>query len=134
VHETFVKLARASELAAADRGHFYSLAARAMRQILLDDVRRRGAARRPPGDRLRVVEEVAAPVQAPLPELLAVDDALRRLERLDPQLGRLVELRVFGGLTLEEIAVIEARSVASLKRDWKKARAFLARELAGDPA
>jgi DNA-directed RNA polymerase specialized sigma24 family protein len=71
-------------------------------------------------------------VEAPLEELLAIDAALAKLERLDPGLGRLVEWRVFAGLTLEEIAAFANRSPASLKRDWQKARAFLARELVGE--
>jgi RNA polymerase sigma factor (TIGR02999 family) len=130
VHEVYLKFTRASELAAGDRHHFFSLAARAMRQVLVDHVRRRTADRRPDPARGRPLDGLEIPVAAPLEELLAIETALVRLERADPGLGRLVELRVFGGLTLEEIAPLAAVSVSTLKRDWRKARAFLYRELA----
>ncbi len=131
VNEAYLKLAGARRLAARDRHHFFSLAARAMRQVLLDAARRRGAQRRPDPLRARALDDGLAAVEAPLEELLAIDAALARLERLDPGLGRLVEWRVFAGLTLDEIAPFAERSPASLKRDWQKARAFLARELGG---
>lgn len=133
VHEVYLKLARAAELSANDRHHFFSLAARAMRQVLLDHARRASAARRPPADRARELSDGDLPVEVPIEDLIHVERALVRLERLDPELGRLVEWRVFAGLTLEEIAPLAGRSLASLKRDWQKARAFLHRELAGDP-
>lgn len=129
VHEAYLKLAGARALSARDRHHFFSLAARAMRQILVDHLRRRGAQRRPDPGRARALEDVEIAVAAPVEELLAIDAALSKLERLDPGLGRLVEWRVFAGLTLAEIGPLAERSPASLKRDWQKARAFLAREL-----
>jgi RNA polymerase sigma factor (TIGR02999 family) len=130
VHEVYLKFTRASELAAGDRHHFFSLAARAMRQVLVDHVRRRSAHRRPDPARGRSLDGLEIAVAAPIEELLAIETALVRLERADPGLGRLVELRVFGGLTLEEIAPLADVSVSTLKRDWRKARAFLHRELA----
>ncbi len=133
VHEAYLKLAGAHALSASDRHHFFSLAARAMRQILLDHLRRRSAQRRPDPARARSLEEAHLAVEAPVEELLAIDAALLKLERLDPDLGRLVEWRVFAGLTLDEIGPLAGRSAASLKRDWQKARAFLARELGATP-
>jgi RNA polymerase sigma factor (TIGR02999 family) len=129
VHEVYLKFARARRLSANDRHHFFSLAARAMRQVLLDHVRRRQAERRPDPARARSLDEVEIAVAAPIEELLAVETALGRLEQVDPGLGRLVEWRVFAGLTLEEISEIDRVSVSTLKRDWRKARAFLSREL-----
>ena len=138
VHEVYLKFSRASKLAAGDRHHFFSLAARAMRQVLVDHVRRRAADRRPDPARAQSLDGLEIPVAVPLEELLSIETALVRLERVDPQLGRLVELRVFAGLTLEEIAPLAEVSVSTLKRDWRKARAFLHRELApgtpGTPA
>jgi RNA polymerase sigma factor (TIGR02999 family) len=130
VHEVYLKFSRAEQLSANDRHHFFSLAARAMRQVLLDHVRRRQAERRPDPARARSIDDVEIAVDAPIEELIAVETALSRLEQLDPDLGRLVEWRVFAGLTLEEIAEIAQVSVSTLKREWQKARAFLHRELA----
>jgi RNA polymerase sigma factor (TIGR02999 family) len=101
-----------------------------MRQVLLDHVRRRQAERRPNPARARSIDDVEIAVEAPIEELMAVETALSRLELLDPDLGRLVEWRVFAGLTLEEISEIAQVSVSTLKREWQKARAFLHRELA----
>jgi RNA polymerase sigma factor (TIGR02999 family) len=129
VHEAYLKFTRASRLAAGDRHHFFSLAARAMRQVLVDDARRRSADRRPDPARARSLDDVEIAVEAPLAELLAVEHALARLEHVDPDLGRLVEWRIFAGLSLEEIADLTGRSISTHKREWQKARAFLHREL-----
>lgn len=133
VHEVYLKFSRATSLSAGDRHHFFSLAARAMRQVLVDHVRRRAADRRPDPARAQTLDGLEVPVVVPLEELLTIETALGRLERVDPELGRLVELRVFAGLTLEEIAPLAEVSVSTLKRDWRKARAFLHRELAPAP-
>lgn len=133
VHELYLKFFRASAVAAVDRQHFFSLSARAMRQLLVDHARRRSADRRPNLAHAKTLDNLEIPVEAPLEELLALEAVLGKLEALDPALARLVEWRVFAGLTLEEISGMIDRSLASLKRDWRKARAFLARELgAGD--
>ncbi|MCB1008070.1 MAG: RNA polymerase subunit sigma [Acidobacteria bacterium] len=129
VHEVYLKLSRAATLSANDRNHFFSLAARAMRQVVVDQARRRAAERRPDPARALSLTDAGIAAEAPVEEVLAIDGALRRLEDLDPALGRLVEWRVFAGLTLEQIEPLSGRSLASLKRDWRKARAFLAREL-----
>jgi len=130
VHETFVKLTRSDRLSLHDCHHFFSLAARAMRQVLLDAVRRRHAARRPPAaDRASTWADAAAPMRSNIEDFLTMEQALQRLERLDEHLASLVEWRVFAGLTLDEISQMTQRSPSSLKRDWTKARLFLTREL-----
>jgi RNA polymerase sigma factor (TIGR02999 family) len=125
VHEAFIKLLGA-EAGVADRSHFMALAARAMRQIAIDHARR-GAA-------LRRQQEGAAPGepgQLITEEVLAVHSALERLEALDPRLARTVELRYFGGFTEEEIAEVTGLTVRTVRRDWRKARAFLFEEVRG---
>jgi RNA polymerase sigma factor (TIGR02999 family) len=130
VHEAYVKLVDSSGLRFADRGHFYAVASKAMRQILVDRARRRAAQKRG-GDRVRVdLDENRVPIEERAAEILAVDQALTRLEKLDPRLVRIVEMRFFTGLSVEETAEAVESSPSTVKRDWKKARAFLYRELA----
>jgi len=135
VHEAWEKFARHGELAVVDREHFFAVAARAMRQIVVDHVRNRGAQRRG-GGAIAPIETTALEVAAEGrdDDVLALDDALVRLGETDPALAELVELRFYGGLGLEEIAALRDRSERSLKRDWRRARAFLYRELADDDA
>lgn len=130
VHEAYLKLARHGGLSFADRRHFLAVASTAMRQVLLDHARRRLSARRGGGaEHLPLtVADPAADEQAR--EVVALDEALRRLADLDPPLARLVELRYFGGLTIEETAQALETSEATVKRSWRKARAWLQRELA----
>jgi RNA polymerase sigma factor (TIGR02999 family) len=131
VHEAYLRLARPGALDQRDRTHFFAVAARAMRQIVIDGARRRLAEKRGGGalavelDEGRIAGRFAAPE-----ELLALDAALGRLERLDERLARVVELRFFGGLTLDEIGATFDLGERTIKRDWRKARAFLYRELA----
>ena len=136
VHEAWEKFARHDgDLVVADREHFFAIAARAMRQIVVDHVRNRGAQRRG-GGQIAPIETTALEVAAEGrdDDVLALDDALVRLGETDPALAELVELRFYGGLGLEEIAALRDRSERSLKRDWRRARAFLYRELADDDA
>ncbi len=132
VHEAFFKLTESAGMTFTDRAHFFAVAARAMRQVLVDRARRRGAAKRQggPGHDLVAAEAVALPRSV---DVLALDRALERLGRLDPEEARLVELRFFGGLTVEEAAAVVGRSVATLNREWKHAQAWLQRELEGGP-
>lgn len=124
VHETYLKLAGSSRQAYQDRIHFYAVASRAMRQILVDYARRNAAEKRGGG---RVVtldgEAIANPDRAE--ELLALDEALDRLQELDPRLVQTVELRFFAGLSVEEAAETLGVSPRTVKRDWQRARAFL---------
>ena len=133
VHEAYLKLAQHGAIAANDRGHYFAIAARAMRQIVIDHVRSRAALRR--GGDLHFAPLDTSAMQAVAAErgedVLALDAALGRLAEVEPQLASLVELRFYGGLELAAIAEVHERSERSLKRDWRRARAFLQREMAG---
>ncbi len=137
VHEAYVKLAGPVRLGLQNHHHLIALAARAMRQILVDAARTRLRAKRGGGALAVDLDptEIAAPVLAE--ELVALDGALERLARHDERLARLVEWRYFGGMTDAELARALDRDERTIRRDWVKARAFLVRELGGptpDPA
>jgi RNA polymerase sigma factor (TIGR02999 family) len=107
-----------------DRAHFFGYAAAVMRNILVDHARRRGAAKRG-GPRVSVDDSAEPGTGSVAADILALDAALTRLERAEPRLARVVELRFFTGLSLEETAQVMSRSPRSVDRDWRKARAFL---------
>jgi len=132
VHEAYLKLVDHTRANLRDRGHFFALAARAMRQILIDDARRHMAKKRGGPEKPLSLDEATPSVSVAAAQILAVDEALKRLEALDERMGRLVEMRFFGGLSVEEAAECLEISPRTVKRDWQKARAFLYRELAGD--
>jgi len=135
VHEAYCKLARAATLSFNDRQHFYATAARVMRQVVLDAVRARDAQRRGGEFQIVALDTMimnGASVDQPSEDVLAMDAALSQLERRDPDLARLVELRFFGGLELSEIGALTDRSESSLKRDWRRARAFLYARISED--
>jgi RNA polymerase sigma factor (TIGR02999 family) len=131
VHEAYLKLVPSQRVRWEGRRHFYRVAARAMRQILSDWAARRGALKRPQ-ERWAVTFQDSrhAPTVRP-DELLALDEALERLEALDERQARVVEYRFFTGLTLRETAELLDLSVPTVHRDWRTARAWLARELRG---
>lgn len=134
VHELYIKLADATPLAIGDRRHFFALAARAMRQIVVDHARRALAQKRGGGVRATTLDVPdLAPAVEPA-EFLALDRALAELSELDERLARTVELRFFGGLSVEETAEMMEVSPRTVKRDWRKARAFLHRAMADGPA
>ena len=129
VHEAFLKLSGGRSFEVQDHHHLVALAARAMRQILVDSARARLTAKRGSG---RVAEELdpeAVPTSELAVELLALDDALSRLESVDARLARLVEWRYFGGMTDRELAGALECNERTVRRDWAKARAFLVREM-----
>jgi RNA polymerase sigma factor (TIGR02999 family) len=130
VHEAYFKLARHSRLPVEDRHHFFALAAKVMRQIIVDYARKRVASKR--GGQLPVValDDVDVPVATRAAEIVAVDQALQRLAQLDESLSRLVELRFFAGLSVEETADVLGCSPSTVKRSWRKARALLHADLA----
>jgi RNA polymerase sigma factor (TIGR02999 family) len=129
VHEAYLRLVEQRNVDWRSRAHFYGVAAQVMRRILVDHARRHGAAKR--GDDaqrvpLEEVDEAAAPTGIPV---LALDLALGRLERIDSGLAQIVQLRAFGGLTIEEAAHVLNVSPSTAKRDWRTAKAWLVREL-----
>lgn len=133
VHEAYEKFVRHGSIDVTDREHFFAVAARAMRQIVVDHVRARGAERRGGGEVHAPIDTTALEIAAGGrdEDVLALDAALGRLAERDAALARIVELRFYGGLELAEIAALIDRSERSLKRDWRRARAFLYREIAG---
>lgn len=129
VHEAYLKLSGEARWTVEDRRHFFALAARAMRHVLVDHVRRRGRLKRG-GGALALdleAEEIAAPDRGE--ELVALDEALDRLESVEPELAQLVEWRFFAGLSVEEIAELVGVSDRTVKRRWRSARAFLYQDL-----
>ena len=137
VHEAYLRLARQQSSAGiTDRVHFFALASRAMRQILVDGARRRRADKRGGGHRPVDLEalQVAAPEGAASEDLLALDAALEGLEAHDRRLGQVVECHFYGGMNFEEIGALQGLSERTIKRDWRKARAFLYARLASPPA
>ncbi|MEO7432858.1 MAG: sigma-70 family RNA polymerase sigma factor [Dokdonella sp.] len=124
VNEAWLRLAGTQALAAADRSHLFALAARVMREILIDHARARARLKRDGGERVTLS---GIDVEAPSDEtdLVDLDAALERLERIDPAKARVVELRYFGGLSIEETADAMASSPATVKRHWQAARIWL---------
>jgi RNA polymerase sigma factor (TIGR02999 family) len=128
VHEAYLKLIDARRLDLVDRHHFFACAARAMRQILVDRSRARGAWKRGAGlepNPLMHAEGIAAEE----PELLDIAAALDRVDAIDGGARELIEMRVFAGLTLEQLAETSGRSLRSVNRDWQRARALLLAQL-----
>jgi RNA polymerase sigma factor (TIGR02999 family) len=135
VHEAFLRLVDQRRVDWQSRGHFFGLAAHLMRRILADHARRVGRAKRgggAPKVSLDEAGEVADAASASAVDVYLLDTALRKLEALDSTQGRIVELRFFGGLTIEETADYLGLSPMTIKRDWAVAKAWLYRELAGD--
>jgi RNA polymerase sigma factor (TIGR02999 family) len=129
INEAYLRLVDWKGVKWADRAHFFGMAANMMRRVLVDHARTRDRLKRG-GDVIRVSLVEAATVPAPEPaDVLALNDALDRLEQLDPRKSRIIEMRFFGGLSLEETAEALHVSVATIRRDWTLARAWLFSEL-----
>jgi RNA polymerase sigma factor (TIGR02999 family) len=129
LHETYLKLHASVEAQAISREHFLSLAARAMRQVLVDHARRRGRIKRGGFALITDLDENRVSAAVPLLDMLALDDALTRLAEQDPRAGQLVEWHVFGGLGIDEIAALQGLTERTAFRDWRRARAFLVSHL-----
>jgi len=129
VHEAYLRLVNRDRADWRDRSHFLAVAALAMRHILVDRARRRAAAKRGQGAVRVTLDEGHRAADPRAVDLLAVDEALTALAARSERLARLVELRFFGGLTEEEISEVLELSRRTVRRDWRKARAFLYREL-----
>jgi RNA polymerase sigma-70 factor (ECF subfamily) len=130
-NEAYLKLVRAGEIRCENRTHFLALCSQVMRRILVDHARRRRVAKRGGHALYLALDEVLLAARARGIDVLALDEALEALARIDPRKGRVVELRYFGGLKIEETAEILGVSVDTVKRDWRMARAWLLAELAG---
>lgn len=129
VNEAWLKLARSPALGSLPRVHFKRIAARAMRQVLIEAARRRRAEKRGGGTTFITFDEASEQAETTAEELLALNDALDTLARLHPRQAIMVESRFFGGLDIPETAALLQISEATVLRDWRAARAWLAREL-----
>jgi RNA polymerase sigma factor (TIGR02999 family) len=128
VHEAYLRLLDQKPFDAGDRAHFLAIASRLMRQILVDYARTHAAAKR--GADLRIELNPALAIQPERSaELVAVDDALNQLSRVDEQQARIVEMRFFGGLSIEEIGEVLGVSRSTVKREWNVAKAWLVRQM-----
>jgi len=129
VHEVYLRIVDQRQVNWQNRAHFFGVAAQVMRRILVDHARRHHAGKRGEGVRYVSVDDAKeVPASDEMP-ILALDHALDRLQKVDPELARIVELRAFGGLTIEETAHVLKVSPSTAKRDWRTAKAWLAREL-----
>lgn len=128
VHEVYLRLVDQRQVDWQNRAHFLGVTARIMRRILVDHARRHGAHKRGAGVQCVSIDDAKELVASEELPLLALDDALERLEKLDSDLSRIVELRAFGGMTIEEAAHVLKVSPSTAKRDWRTAKAWLHRE------
>lgn len=129
VHEAYLRLVDQTRVQWADRAHFFGVAAGAMRRILIDQARRRGARKRGAAPRRMSLDEVPIPIEERAETLLALDEALTELTAVDERIGRVVECRFFGGLTEEETADALGVTARTVRRDWTKAKGWLKRHL-----
>ena len=132
VNEAYLRLVHQEPPQWQNRAHFFGVAAQLMRHILVDHARGRLAAKRGAGaPRLTLDPKIALPQDLEV-DLVALDDALKRLASLDPQQSRIIELRFFGGLSIQDTSVVLGLSPATVKREWATARAWLRREMKKD--
>jgi RNA polymerase sigma factor (TIGR02999 family) len=128
VHEAYMRLTEREKVHFESRSSFFAVSAQLMRQILVDHARSHRAAKRDGGLKLVLDEDMALPIAREV-NLVALDDTLKELSRLDPQQGKIVELRFFGGLTIEETSEVLGVSPATVKRDWTTARLWLHKQM-----
>lgn len=131
VHEAYMRLVDQRRVSWQNRAQFFGVAARLMRRVLVDHARARQAVKRGGLETRVPLQDFDASVEPPAVDLVDLDDALTRLAGLDAEQARVVELRFFGGLTVEETAEVVGSSPATVKRDWRSAKAWLFRELGG---
>jgi RNA polymerase sigma factor (TIGR02999 family) len=129
VHEAYLRLVRDQDPGWEGRRHFFGAAAQAMREILIEQARRKGSLKHGGQAQRRELTEGLAWIEPPSGDLLALDEAIQRLQAEDAQLAEIVQLRYYTGLSVEETASVVGVSVSTLKRDWRYARAWLARRL-----
>ena len=133
VHEAYLRLID-QRVSWANRAHFFGVAAEMMRRILIDHARSRQAAKRGSGGIKISLDDVLELTDERAADLIALDDALKALAEFDPQKARVVELRFFGGLSIEETAAVMGLGTATITRQWRLARAWLYHELSGSDA
>jgi len=131
IHETYLKIAKQDDHNWQNRAHFFGVAAKAMRHILVDYARSKQSQKRGGWQERITLSEGVVSTKSDSKEIVALDDALKNLEKIDERRSRVVELKFFGGLTMDEIAEVLHISSETVKRDWKFARTWLLRELAG---
>lgn len=130
VHEAYIKLIDQTQVKWQNRAHFFGIAANIMRRILVDHARKHGAHKRGgDAEKMPLEEEILIVSEGKSAELLALDEALENLAKLDPQKSKIVELRYFGGLSIEETAEVIGVSVPTINRQWRMARAWLFNEI-----
>ena len=129
VHEAYLRLVRNQDPGWEGRRHFFGAAAQAMRQILIEQARRRSARKRGgDGRRVELADDLAY-IEPPAEDLLALDEAIQELQAEEPALAEVVMLRYYSGLSVEEAAAVLNQSASTVKRDWRRARAWLSRRL-----
>ena len=128
VHEAYLCLMKQQPINLENRAHFFAVCANLMREILVQYARRRNAAKRRPGHKVTLDDEAGIGANRKL-DVIALDDALKGLAKLDPEQSRIVELRFFGGLSIEETSKVLGVSPATVKRHWTTARAWLYDEM-----
>jgi RNA polymerase sigma factor (TIGR02999 family) len=133
VHEAFLRLIQAN-VALQDRGHFFALASRLMRRVLVDHAKSRGRAKRNSGRVEPMLEDLESSLPAMSFDVIALDDALASLQQTEPRLAQVIELHYFGGLTYEQIAAALSISAATVHRDIRLARAWLLNEIRAAPS
>ncbi len=132
INEAFLKLAGAENASYENRNHFIAVACTAMRQILVNHALSRRAAKRGSGGVTVSLDDVQLAVHQEAAEVVALHEALERLQALDPRKSKVVEMRYFGGLSMEEIAEALGVSLVTVNRDWRLARTWLSREISGE--
>lgn len=129
VNEAYLRLIDQTQINWQNKAHFFGIAAQMMRRILVDHARRHKASKRGAGMPTLALDQAPLPAQSESMDLLGLDEALEKLEKIDPQQSKIVELRFFGGLSIEDAANVLGISPATVKRDWAAARAWLYREV-----
>jgi RNA polymerase sigma factor (TIGR02999 family) len=133
VHEAFLRLIQAN-VALQDRGHFFALASRLMRRVLVDHAKSRSRIKRNAGARELIAEDMGDTLPPTDFDVVALDDALEGLQQMEPRLAQVIELHYFGGLTYDQIAEAVGTSAATVHRDIRLARAWLLNEIGGTPS
>jgi RNA polymerase sigma factor (TIGR02999 family) len=129
VHEAYLKLVDQTRIQWQDRDHFFAITSQVIRRVLVSYARNRNASKRGGGSTVVALDESMTPSPGRDVDLIALDDALKTLSKMDPQQARIIELRYFGGLSIESTAQMLGISTSTVSRDWTLARAWLQREL-----